>query len=422
MLSFLSGQEIDGNIDHNRSLIEQKNPLTERYFDSQKSSFDRSMRYNQAEFVNSSYITGDYNSENEYLVENAKFWRRNIWIGVGSAIILDALGVYFNSQAVKSYDTYNNAKKTDEVNSASKNIDSYSRLRNLSYSLSLVPMGFAVYSMFKEKYYRVDGLLATDAAVSKSQTIENDPIKRKIQIEPIGFIFVMGGKFSMGNHGNEGNINEKPTHSQKVVDFYISKKEITQSIYEAIMQNNPSQVKSTSFPVENVTWYQALEFCNKLSENENLEPCYIIDNEKVTCNWQADGYRLPTETEWEYAARSRGRKDRIFSGTDRAFNLDEYAWYNRSSYYQIQTVGMKLPNELGIYDMTGNVREWCWNSYKDYPITKKKITVIKNSEKYRVVRGGGWGDKYLDCRTSKRFSVEPDKYLPIVCFRIVKNR
>ncbi|MBN2280292.1 MAG: formylglycine-generating enzyme family protein [Candidatus Marinimicrobia bacterium] len=425
MLNILPAMETKETSNADSLVVAQNYSMAENYFNSSKNDFYTSIRYSlsgQGDHHFSSGITKDYGSESEYFVENAKFWRRNFWIGLGGTAILDALGIYFNSQAVKSYGIYEKATNTKEATAAIKNTDTYSTIRNTAYSVSLVPLGFAIYSMFREKYYRVDGLLATSAAQEINDKVTEISGKGKVKIAPIGFVFIMGGKFSMGDQGNEGNENEKPVHTQTVEDFYISKMEVTQSIYEAIMKNNPSQIKGPSFPVENITWYQALEFCNMLSENENLEPCYRIENNQVTCNWNASGYRLPTEKEWEFAARSRGRKDRPYSGTDRAFNLDEYAWYNRSSYYQIQTAGMKLPNELGIYDMTGNVREWCWNSYADYPLGKNRQSVISNAEKYRVVRGGGWGDKYLDCRTTKRFAVEPDKYLPIVGFRIVKSR
>ncbi|ALB45778.1 MULTISPECIES: formylglycine-generating enzyme family protein [Clostridium] len=197
----------------------------------------------------------------------------------------------------------------------------------------------------------------------------------------------------------------------KLSDFYIGKYEVTQKEWSEIMGSNPSQFTGNNLPVEMVSWYDSIEYCNKRSLKEGLKPYYKIEKDKkdpdnknnnddikwtVTTNEGANGYRLPTEEEWEYAA-SGGQmsKNYIYSGSN---NADEVAWYCRNAgdkyltgnwnWPEIQnnnnktkSIGMKKPNELGLYDMSGNVREWCWDWYKGLDISSVSV---------KVTKGGGW--------------------------------
>jgi formylglycine-generating enzyme len=175
-------------------------------------------------------------------------------------------------------------------------------------------------------------------------------------------VFVEGGTFQMGS--NVGDLDEKPVHQVTVSDFYIGKYEVTQKEWVEIMGSNPSHFKGDNLPVEKVSWFDAIEYCNKRSVQEGLNPVYSINgntspsdwtNGKIVANWDADGYRLPTEAEWEYSARG-GNKSRGFtySGSN---TIGEVAWYRDNSGRKTNSVGQKKPNELGIYDMTGNVWE-----------------------------------------------------------------
>ena len=158
--------------------------------------------------------------------------------------------------------------------------------------------------------------------------------------------------------------------------WMMSKTEITQAVYKAIMGENPSCFKGDSLPVENVSWYDAVEFCNRLSKKAGLEPAYSINGRTVKWDRNASGFRLPIVEDWQYAAR--GGENYVYSGSN---NLDEVGWYNKNSEGKTHPVAQKKPNGYGLYDMRGNVREWCWDS---------------DGNKIRYNCGGSWIDD-ADC-------------------------
>ena len=212
---------------------------------------------------------------------------------------------------------------------------------------------------------------------------------------------VPGGSFQMGDTNGGGSDNEKPVHTVTLNSFSIGKYEVTQVLYESVMGNNPSLFSGGNLPVEQVTWYDAIEFCNRLSEKEGLHPVYTIGDLTVTADWNKNGYRLPTEAQWEYAAKGGNKSlgNYMYSGSD---NADEVAWYGDNSGSSTHTVGTKKPNGLGIYDMSGNVWEWCWDSYEDYPNEAQTNPASTSSGFFRVLRGGGWGDTAGNVRSSTR--------------------
>ena len=247
-------------------------------------------------------------------------------------------------------------------------------------------------------------------------------------------ILVEGGSFMMGS--NDGESNEKPMRQVTLSSFLIGKYEVTQKEWQEIMGSNPSDFKGENLPVERVSWYAALVYCNKRSIKEGLTPVYGISGstdpsrwgsipttkndtwDRVVCNWQANGYRLPTEAEWEYAARGGIKsKSYKYSGSD---DIAQVAWYSSNSVGKTKSAGSKSANELGIYDMSGNVWEWCWDWYADYPNTSQTNPAGANSGSHRVFRGGGW---YLDasfCTVSIRFNGFAAYTYYIIGFRCVR--
>jgi len=245
----------------------------------------------------------------------------------------------------------------------------------------------------------------------KSYTTQNESFySNDFQIKlfisaPNGFVYVPNGSFTMGDVWGDGVSSEYPTHEVTVSSYYMSKYEVTQELCQSVMGNNPSIfTKNDQDPVEKVTWYYAVEFCNALSEQEGLTPCYIIDGNNTTCNFNANGYRLPTEAEWEYAARSGGRDDRKYSGTNNESELGNYAWYGSNSDGKTHPVGTKQPNDLGIYDMSGNVYEWCWDWYNSYPSSSQINPTGHLTGNNRVYRGGSWLHHSAVCRSAHRNS------------------
>jgi len=235
------------------------------------------------------------------------------------------------------------------------------------------------------------------------------------------FVFVEGGEFEMG-HDYSYDDDEKPAHQVKLDSFYIYKYEVTQKLYKKVTKENPSHFKGENRPVEEVSWYDAVKFCNKLSKMYGLTPVYKISGNSVSCRWDANGYRLPTEAEWEYAARggqkSKGYK---YSGSD---SVSRVANYKDGLAYGTDSAGDdKQSNELGLYDMSGNVREWCWDRYDEEYYSYSKYYNPKGPSKgtNRVLRGGGCGDWYEGVDVWCRYYYEPDNTRDDSGFRIVRN-
>ncbi len=246
--------------------------------------------------------------------------------------------------------------------------------------------------------------------------------KFTIEAKKNDLIFVKGGTFRMGSNDYS---NEKPTHEVILSSFWISKYQVTQKEWQEVMGSNPSHFKGDNLPVEQVSWHDAIEYCNKRSIKEGLTPCYSGNGKNITCNWDADGYRLPTEAEWEYAARGGNKsKGYTYSGSNR---LSAVAWYVDNSGHKTHPVGQKSPKELGIYDMSGNVWEWCWDWYDSsyYSISPKRDPRGAASGHDRTLRGGSRRNSYDDCRVACRNYAPTSRYYNFryynFGFRVVKT-
>ena len=204
---------------------------------------------------------------------------------------------------------------------------------------------------------------------------------------PDGMALIQGGTFTMGSPANEpGRVNNEVQRQVTISSFYMGKYEVTQKEYREAMGANPSKFTGDNLPVENVSWFDALEYCNKRSQKEGLTPAYTINGTNVTWNRSANGYRLPTEAEWEYACRA---------GTTTAYNTgasfsNDTGWYEDNSAGSTQEVGRKPANAWGLYDMHGNVFEWCWDRYGNYAKGAQTDPIGATSGLSRVTRGGNW--------------------------------
>ena len=208
---------------------------------------------------------------------------------------------------------------------------------------------------------------------------------------PDHMVLVKGGTYQIGDANGESD--EEPLHPVTLSDFLTAKYPLTFEEYDAFCEATGRKLPKDSGwgrgkrPAINVSWFDAIDYCNWRSQEEGLSPVYQVNKEQVNPNWQANGYRLPTGAEWEYAARG-GQQSQgfIYAGSN---NLDEVAWYDDNSGGKTHLVGLKKANELGIYDMSGNVLEWCWDWYAYVP-NDTHNPQGPNTGTFRVNRGGSW--------------------------------
>ena len=261
-------------------------------------------------------------------------------------------------------------------------------------------------------------------------------------------VLIPSGTFQMGS--NQGVDANKPVHEVTITkSFYIGKYEITQAEYEKYCsygENKPSSRDGIgeNHPAYYVSWYDALVYCNKRSIAEGLTPCYSILNstvpdewgpvptssdstwDAVECDWNANGYRLPTEAEWEYAARAGDNTvdSLIWSGTSDENEYNDYVWHGDNSLNTTNEVGRKKANNFDLYDMCGNVQELCWNWYTstyDTTLEGGMDPLGANLGTKRVIRGGSWGTFIAQCAVSTRSSVSPYNCRSNIGFRVVRS-
>lgn len=254
-------------------------------------------------------------------------------------------------------------------------------------------------------------------------------------------VYVPGGTFTMGDTHGGGGSDELPTHSVTLDPFQIGIYEVTQAEYALYMQPSTSWTNNfglgDDYPAYHISWHATLKYCNLRSLAEGLTPVYSISGstdpadwgtvppssnptwDAASCDWNANGYRLPTEAEWEYSARGAvDPPDYLYSGSN---DINAVAWYAGNSGVSSHPVGTKALNELGTYDMSGNLIEWCWDWSGSYSSTPQTNPTGPASGSYRVLRGGAWIVNAGNCRVAiRRYLLPYDRDLDIG-FRVCRT-
>lgn len=239
------------------------------------------------------------------------------------------------------------------------------------------------------------------------KTVPDRSVAPDAFIEPatgMEFVLVPAGTFQMGDLYGDGWDNETPLREVSIERFYLARHPVTQGAWEKVMEENPSMFrKGDSYPVEQVSWLDAAGFIQRL-------------------NGLASGpgpFRLPTEAEWEYAARSGGRKE-LYAGGD---DIDALAWYSENSDGSTQPVGLKAPNGLGLFDMSGNVWEWCQDIYVPGAVVGRAAgrSAQRKGSGDRVIRGGSWNLDAWSARCSRRFGFPEDYFGAGLGFRLARS-
>ena len=225
-------------------------------------------------------------------------------------------------------------------------------------------------------------------------TIEKQDFSEKVILgHSFDMIYVNGGSFLMGDSLEDADEEDIPVHEVQLSSYYLGKYPVTQGLWESLMGNNPSFFKGLERPVEQVSWEDCQDFIKKLND------------------LTGKSYRLPTEAEWEYAARGgQESKGYLYAGNDK---LKEVAWYAENSHGETKEVGQRMPNELGLYDMSGNVDEWCqdWYDGEFYKQCADNGATVNpqgpDRGVSRVYRGGSWHDSPQYCRVASRYDLAP---------------
>ncbi len=247
-----------------------------------------------------------------------------------------------------------------------------------------------------------DAKKVEDQASVVATPLEEEPKKVAPKSEdlPYEMVFVKGGKFRMGSE--YGAADEKPVHPVSVRDFYLGMYEVTQEMYQKVMGSNPSRFSGCAqCPVESVSWNDAQAFIKKLNEMTGLK------------------YRLPTEAEWEYAARGGVKtKNTRFAGSDQA---NDVGWYKDNSAFKTKPVGGKKPNELDIFDLTGNVSEWAEDWFERYTLDEKENPMGPTEGQAKVFRGGCYGNSDMQTTVAERSFAPPETKGSMVGIRLAMD-
>ena len=246
------------------------------------------------------------------------------------------------------------------------------------------------------------------------QPAERPEINEVIHFQGLGMVWVPAGSFQMGV---EDIYNASPMHKVTLQAFWMSATQITQALYLCMMGTNPSQFTGKiNRPVEMINWYDAVRFCNRLSEHAGLEPSYDLDT--WDCDFTRNGYRLPAEAEWEYACRA-GTTTKYYTG-DTENHCAQAGWYKANSGSTTHPVSRKEPNAWGLYDMHGNIWEWCHDWHSSYSSESQTNPTGPQTDSFRVMRGGSLGCYAEGCRSAARGMYDPNGRGSSIGFRVVR--
>jgi formylglycine-generating enzyme required for sulfatase activity len=258
--------------------------------------------------------------------------------------------------------------------------------------------------------------------ISPEPDIEIEEILKQELAEnhPIEMLLVPADTLIMGSIGPDAEADEFPLLTVPLKSFMISATEISQKQWKMVFENNPSLFKGDDLPVENVSFYDAIEFCNAKSLKDGLSPAYDYLGAEIVCDFEANGYRLPTEAEWEFAAKGGDGMDfSLYSGSNIA---PEVAWYAQNSGAESHKVGSKKANALGLYDMSGNVFEWVWNWYAPYSHRISNHYLGPETGTDKVIRGGSWYHNDTLLRNTARLYAKPFSKTSYIGFRVVRSK
>ena len=303
-------------------------------------------------------------------------------------------------------------------------------------------------------FFYLSSVSITVHTVNGDETIELNEIA-SIDIVTDDMVFVEGGTFTMGDPFNEGDYDEYPLHEVTVSSFYMCRYEVTNSNFieflnsyevdpdgsyngtelidiadvDCAIDHNGTEfyfggsiyISSENCPLLEETWYGAVVYCNWKSEQEGLTPCYDLTD--WSCDFEAVGYRLPTEAEWEYAGRGgiHHADNYRYCGCHNTFELTNYCWFSSNNNPEgVKEVGTKFPNQLGLYDMSGNAGEWCWDWYGTYSGSPQTDPHGPAGGLYRVQRSGLWGYSAFSCRVANRAPMTPETSNNCLGFRVCR--
>ena len=293
-----------------------------------------------------------------------------------------------------------------------QDLDKMKRLARRFGIAALIILGYIIVKYViisdKPRFSKVEG---QQASVEKDTRIPN---------EPVALVLIPGGTALIGSSSSLAEVDETPVLEVKLSSFHLGATEVTRAQWAMITSGYAVSNDEKELPVTNVSFLEVVDYCNAKSRAEGLDPCYKYIENGIICDFNANGYRLPTEAEWEYAARgTRGGGAKTYSGSDYPGDV---AWYSGNSDSRIHPVKKKNPNSLGLYDMSGNAAEWVWNWYARYTNSEDNLYAGPSIGIDRIARGGSWRDQESDLRNSRRHHFKPFTRSGELGFRVARTK